>query len=284
MKQEKACIICGGMHQPHPKIRGLMQCQNCGFICANMDLSKEEMNALYSEKYFKGEEYLDYVSDEAIHLKNFSRKVKEIQRVVGDSSKMTMLEIGCAYGFFLKAADSAFQTAEGLDIARDAVNYAVAHGANARVEDYTETPSNPESYDIICMWDVIEHLKEPQRFIQKAFLELKPGGWLCISTGDIGSVNAKLRGRNWRQIHPPTHLSYFSADTMSRLLKKEGFLVQKVTYPWNGISLKNVVYTIYHLRMHRTKLCDRIINSDLLSHEIPLNLHDYMLIYASKGK
>lgn len=282
MKHKNTCIVCGNIQQPHPRIRGLLQCPNCKFICANLDISKEELGALYSEKYFKGEEYVDYVSDKAIHLKNFSRKVKEIQRIVGDTSKMTMLEIGCAYGFFLKAADPAFQMTEGLDIAKDAVNYAAAHGANARVEDYAETAPNPERYDIICMWDVIEHLKDPEKFIQKAYGELKPGGWFCVSTGDIGSVNAKLRGRNWRQIHPPTHLSYFSADTISRLLKKEGFTVQKITYPWNGISLRNVIYTIYHLRMHRTKLCDRIKNSDLLSHEIPLNLHDYMLVYARK--
>ena len=195
---------------------------------------------------------------------------------------MDLLEIGCAYGFFLKAAKPAFRTVEGLDIAADAIHYAIQRGENARIEDYAETPAVPGRYDVICMWDVIEHLKDPERFLEKAYQELKPGGWICISTGDIGSLNAKLRGRNWRQIHPPTHLSYFSADTLSRLLKKECFSVQKTTYPWNGISLKNVAYTIYHLRMHRTRLCPWIMNSKLLDHEIPIALHDYMLIYARK--
>ena len=52
--------------------------------------------------------------------------------------------------------------------------------------------------DVITMWDTIEHLKRPDLFIAKAARDLKRGGIIALTTGDIGSVNARLRGRRWR--------------------------------------------------------------------------------------
>ena len=62
------------------------------------------------------------------------------------------------------------------------------------------------------MWDTIEHLKRPDLFVQKAAADLRPGGLIALTTGDIGSLNARLRGARWRMIHPPTHLHYFSVS------------------------------------------------------------------------
>jgi hypothetical protein len=52
--------------------------------------------------------------------------------------------------------------------------------------------------------------------------DLEPGGLLALTTGDIGSLNARLRGSNWRMIHPPTHLHYFSVQSITSLLKRHG--------------------------------------------------------------
>jgi SAM-dependent methyltransferase len=81
------------------------------------------------------------------------------------------------------------------------------------------------AFDVVCMWDTIEHLPGPARFVSRAAEALRPGGHLFLTTGDIGSLNARLRGSGWRQIHPPTHLNYFSRETMRRLLERYGFEV-----------------------------------------------------------
>ena len=58
----------------------------------------------------------------------------------------------------------------------------------------------------MCLWDTIEHLAEPEAYLEKIAKSLPVGGWLFLTTGDIGSPMARARGSRWRMIHPPTHL------------------------------------------------------------------------------
>jgi hypothetical protein len=78
------------------------------------------------------------------------------------------------------------------------------------------------------MWDTLEHVPGPDVFVAKAREVLRPGGHLFITTGDIGSLNARWRGATWRQIHPPTHVNYFSRATLVRMLERLGFSIAGV--------------------------------------------------------
>ena len=64
------------------------------------------------------------------------------------------------------------------------------------------------------MWDVIEHLPDPRRTVEAAWERLRPGGLLALSTGDVGSMAARLHGRDWSLMTPPWHQFYFSRKTM----------------------------------------------------------------------
>jgi hypothetical protein len=81
------------------------------------------------------------------------------------------------------------------------------------------------------MWDTIEHLVDPRRVMDKIAAEIAPGGVVAISTGDIVSWLPRLQRGGWRQIHPPTHLWYFSAETLGRLLNETGFRVVRAAHP-----------------------------------------------------
>jgi SAM-dependent methyltransferase len=94
------------------------------------------------------------------------------------------------------------------------------------------------------MWDTIEHVPEPDRFAARALEILRPGGHLFLTTGDIDSLVARLQGPRWRQIHPPTHLSYFSRKTLTRLLERVGYEVIAVeTAPYYH-TLYNILATL----------------------------------------
>jgi hypothetical protein len=94
------------------------------------------------------------------------------------------------------------------------------------------------------MWDTIEHVPSPDRFVAKAFELLRPGGYLFMTTGDIDSVVARLQGPRWRQIHPPTHLSYFSRRTLTRMLERAGFEVTTLeTAPYYH-TFQNILATL----------------------------------------
>src|SRR6266516_5545031 len=78
--------------------------------------------------------------------------------------------------------------------------------------------------DAITMWDYIEHSLDPRRDLDKAHELLRPGGVLALSTGDIGSLSARLTGRYWHLLTPEHHNFFFDVKTLRRLLQETGFV------------------------------------------------------------
>ncbi|MDE5802958.1 MAG: class I SAM-dependent methyltransferase [Lachnospiraceae bacterium] len=276
---KKTCLVCGGS-LGKSKIKGLVQCDTCGFLTTNLELTSDEIKRLYSANYYHGEEYADYLSDKEIIQHNFRKRIKRIGRVLSEMKQKRLFEIGCAYGFFLETAKKFFCDAEGIDISEDAVQYAKENlRQNAHAGDFA-TFENGKKYDVICMWDTIEHLERPQVYVKKAHDMLEKDGYICITTGDVGSLNARMRGRKWRQIHPPTHLHYFSRKTLTMLLDKSGFRVVDVSYPANTISVNTILYTLLCIKSHHEKLYQFFKNLGITKINLNINFRDFMFIIA----
>jgi 2-polyprenyl-3-methyl-5-hydroxy-6-metoxy-1,4-benzoquinol methylase len=269
------CIIC--KESKEEKIfKELTRCKNCGLVYYD-NFKNVDLRDLYQEKYFKGEEYYNYEKDKKIIQRNFLCRLREIRKFIKNGS---LFEIGCAYGFFLDLAKKYF-TVQGIDIAKYPTNYARKElGLNVSTGHYTEYALN-EKFDIFCLWDTIEHLQSPECFIRKIHSELNVGGYLFLTTGDIGSSLAKIRGKRWRMIHPPTHLSYFSTDTIKELLKKHGFEVVEITHPGVYRSLKQIFYSLFF--MNRKKI-PKTMEKMLDKFEVPIyfNTFDIMMVVARK--
>ena len=137
-------------------------------------------------------------------------------------------------------------------------------------------------YDLMVMWDTIEHLKRPDLFIGKIAKDLKPGGLLALTTGDIDSLNARWRGPKWRLIHPPTHLHYFSVNTITTLLDRYGFDVVHVSHPGNARTLRWIFYAVTVLRMKKPKLYELLPAWRLFDLGIVVNLFDIMFVVARR--
>ena len=103
---------------------GLLSCRSCSYTAANLALSADDLAALYTSKYFAGEEYKDYVGERRLIEKHFRIRVKKLLRHVANPETKSLFEIGSAYGFFLSVARDYFQSVAGIDISRDAVAYA----------------------------------------------------------------------------------------------------------------------------------------------------------------
>ena len=69
------------------------------------------------------------------------------------------------------------------------------------------------------MWDVIEHLNDPDLYLKKINKITNNDGILALTTGNIASFNARFSKQNWRLIHPPSHIHYFSRESMTKILK-----------------------------------------------------------------
>lgn len=276
------CIVCGAEMSKHFKIRGLMICPKCTFVCADINMSEIDAEKLYDSNYFCGCEYTDYVSDHVLHSNNFRRKLHIMEKVIGNLKSKKCYEIGSAYGFFLEQAQNFFFECSGIDISVDAIEYAQnVTKVNAVSGDFLNVDVL-DKFDVVCMWDTIEHLANPKEYIEKVYDILKPNGYLCITTGDIGSVNAKIRGHKWRQIHPPTHLQYFSKNTLSKFVSECGFEVIKIFYPGNELSFRNIIYSIFCLKWGKTKWYNKHSEDKWLNGKVYVNFHDYIFMIVKK--
>jgi SAM-dependent methyltransferase len=245
-------------------------------------ISDAELERLYGRDYFHGQEYLDYVAEEESLRLNFRRRLATLRRLIPDLAGAELLEIGCAYGFFLDEVRGEVARASGIDISAEAVAFARAgRGVDARQGDYLAWALE-RPVDVVALWDTVEHLRRPDLFIAKAARDLRPGGYLALTTGDIGSLNARLRGRRWRMIHPPSHLHYFSVGTLSRLLDRHGFELVHVSHPGNWRTLGAIAYIILAMRLNRPGLYRLFARLPLARWRIGLNLLDIMFVVARR--
>lgn len=198
---------------------------------------------IYTEAYFQGGQadgYADYVGSENVLRAEFRTAVKELRRAGCEGGKL--LELGCAYGFFLAEANAYFQV-RGIEMSDSAVRFCQARGFD--VEQGTLTPEYVDRYspfDAVVMLDVVEHLPEPDRVMELVRGALKPGGRLMLTTGDWDSRLSRMMGKNWRLMTPPQHTFFFSPRTMSSMLKRVGFDVIECRKPWKTVPLGLVVY------------------------------------------
>ena len=278
------CAVCGASDFDLLYKATLKKCRACNHVAANMQVDQELLKRVYRENYFTGEEYVDYAREKGALQRNFARRLDYVSSLTAFRPKQRVLEIGCAYGFFGETLLMKFPFCEyaGFDVVPEACDYAVEHlGLNVRCVDFLDAEDVPQSSHLF-MWDVIEHLNNPELYIEKAREKLEQGGSLSITTGDISAVLPRLQKQKWRLIHPPSHLHYFSRQTLSLLLRKHGFKVLGIRYPSTARSLKQIYYSLFLLGRKQTGIrkfvYDRIPDNAFVS----LNTYDIMLVVAEK--
>jgi SAM-dependent methyltransferase len=279
---KRQCLVCDSGMAPAPNLPGLLVCHACTFVSADLDLSADELRALYGADYFHGAEYSDYLADRAVAEKQFRIRLRQVLAYVPERRRSSLFEIGCAYGFFLAVAREEFRDVSGVDISEPAVAWARENlGVRATACDFNDYVIE-NSPDAVCMWDTVEHLARPDLYLQKLAGVMKTGSVLAVTTGDIGSVVARVRGRKWRQIHPPTHLHYFSKKSMARLLEQHGY---DVTYSGSdGMyrSLDTMASIMFRQKRRLPWLYDALKATGVLKYDLYLNLHDILFMIARK--
>ncbi|MCP4641093.1 MAG: class I SAM-dependent methyltransferase [bacterium] len=237
--------------------------------------------SLYSEEYFQGGEYVDYEREGPALRRNFRRQIAAIKERHPPGAHLW--EIGCAYGFFLKEAEGAFR-ASGNDISEHAVQFARERlHVSAHADDYLNCDV-AGTLDVVCLWDTIEHLSQPQQYVEKAWRDLRPEGTIAIETGDIGSLLARIRGAKWRQIHPPTHLHYFTSRSLRTLLERTGFVDVRIRRSLFWRHADTVAFRL--LGSPRCGFLGRLYRvvrgAGLLNFAFPSQTFDLITVYARK--
>ena len=133
------------------------------------------------------------------------------------------------------------------------------------------------SFDVIVMLDVIEHLPDPRGMLRLLARHLAPGGIVVITTGDFGSLVARLSGRYWRLMTPPQHLWFFTQPSLRAMAAGLGLAVEHVDHPWKIVPASLIAFQLRRmlgLRPEGVGAASRI--------GVPVNLFDAMRLVLRK--
>ena len=130
-----------------------------------------------------------------------------------------VLDVGCGLGQFVEVANRCGWKAEGLELSRGAVDFALRHGLAVRDLDFFSEEIKANSYDLVTLFEVIEHVPNPSEFIRRSEEVVRPGGLVYLTTPNFASIDRFLLGKHWELIQRE-HLTYFTPRTIRALVKK----------------------------------------------------------------
>jgi SAM-dependent methyltransferase len=194
----------------------LVRCRACSLLFVNPRYRASDM----LEGYAAGDDPV-YVSQMDARVRTFAGTVAGITRL--RPSRGRILDVGTAAGAFLKAATDAGWEATGIEPngwlaawGRD------RYGVDIRVGSIDDVHLPSRHYDVVTLWDVIEHTPDPMHVLRRVHELLVPGGLLIVNYPDIGSWIGRVMGRRWPFLSS-VHLYYFTRPTIRVALDKAGF-------------------------------------------------------------
>ena len=220
-----SCPVCrGNVPRIGISVNGhrYARCEECKLLYLD-PLPREQDLEKYYERYrdVKAAEGGGYLTPG--HLQTYRQEKELTFRDLGFDLKSLrskkVLEIGCANGPFLTLARDLGADILGIDISADLVDEAVSNGLNCRVARVEEVTG---SFDVICLWDLIEHVTDPREFLAQVRRLSLPGTQLLIQTPRYGRV-AELFGETWRYLLPIEHVVLYSLEALTALLSEFGF-------------------------------------------------------------
>ena len=201
----------------------IVECAACHMRYVSPMPTTEEIAAHYQKaEYFAGEceqGYLNYADMRKALLPHSRRRLQAIEARFPRRGKI--LDFGCAAGYFLQVAQQRGWHISGVELSQE-----MARSAEQilRVPIYISLAAIPDgSFDAITLWEVIEHLPNPIGTLHQLHDRLRPGGVLILSTPNNGHWQALRAKEQWVGYRPPSHLQYFTRETLGDTLRRTGF-------------------------------------------------------------
>ncbi len=162
---------------------------------------------------------------------NRERFVRRSRRILDRLHPGHLLDVGCSSGAFLSVARDVGFITTGVEPAEKAARTAQGLGLDVFIGTLEQAGFADQSFDVITLFEVIEHLKEPIPLLQEAFRVLVPGGTMLIGTGNVDSWTAKIKRGAWGYLdinHHGGHISFFTPESISQIARHTGFVVDQI--------------------------------------------------------
>ena len=220
------CACCGGsklltLGRSYGRWR-YVKCKSCETFQLHPRPTAAELDKFYNS---------EYQVDSERHFRQMSAIGNELLDLLESKVKgRELLEIGCSYGGFLRAAQLRNWSCVGVEISREAANVASQAGLNVSVGTLEQNWGHlcGANFDAVVLWHVIEHLPNWRAVLGSVAKLLKSGGCLALRTPNAASLGAWCLGSGWEWFHAPDHLQIFSPRALERILEELGFKIEFV--------------------------------------------------------
>ncbi|HXD75099.1 MAG TPA: methyltransferase domain-containing protein [Vicinamibacterales bacterium] len=252
-------MICPGCSSPESTTKYRMAsyrvviCRSCGMMYNGDFPHPKDVGATFDENYYRN------VQAEAFaHVggagHDASRPIYEMGMAVVEkrAGKGRVLDVGCAFGSFIELAKSRGWTASGVEVSPYSSKFArESRGLDVFTGDLADYTAAAESFDLVTLWDVIEHVREAQGTLTRAARLLKPGGHLMLTTDNYRSLLSMLAAVSYygtfgrltyavERFFIPFNSCYLTHADVSRMAGRTGFrevFFTGIDYPIEKIKL-----------------------------------------------
>ncbi|MFZ3122474.1 MAG: class I SAM-dependent methyltransferase [Thermodesulfovibrionales bacterium] len=216
------CLLCGQKTELFfSENNNLLKCIDCGVVF--------DESTVLRKSYYENER-APHVDEKKIKSRerNAKQRVKLIRKMLKKES--SLIDIGCGEGLFLQEAKNYVNNVYGIEPTKAYAAYAKENmnlDIHQGILESFECPDN--SFDIVTMFHVLEHLSSPSRALGKIYSWLKKNGYIVIEVPNIESPTAQYKGLNWELIYPE-HRFYFSPSSLQYLLKNNNFEIVSMRF------------------------------------------------------
>lgn len=273
------CPICSGEEESLFSKEGFhfVRCLGCGLIFTNPQV-KEEM----LRKTYDGARSLDIWVDVLLTEESrkydygkYNRRLEKFEELVGTGR---VLDIGCSIGHFLKLARDRGWQGVGLEMNAKAVKYATEELRVTVIPKLLKEANLPErSFDVVTLWGVIEHLKDPVDVLKDTHRILKDDGVLFIFCPNVESLVCRILRQHVSTFDGRNHLWYFAETTLRKLLDKTCFTIieAETEQPELDTILNFLNYDDPYLKHEKTN--NQL--KDMLSESAKASLEEYIFTH-----
>jgi 2-polyprenyl-3-methyl-5-hydroxy-6-metoxy-1,4-benzoquinol methylase len=239
------CSVCGSGDSEHwlqgpdrfhgrKEIYELERCPSCLTVQLERPPEPAQMHLHYGPDY---DRFIGRAGDSA-HRWNDRRHAISNYKTGG-----ALLDLGCSSGAFLVTLKGASWTLSGIEMSEGAAKQAAARsGAEVFVGDILDAPFAPSSFDVITCFDVLEHVYEPRKVMEKVRQWLKPGGIFYTLVPNIECGEARIFKSYWYGLELPRHLSHFSPRSLRYLAESVGLTVASLETRRNSAMENSLRY------------------------------------------
>lgn len=193
----------------------MVVCRRCGLMRSNPVLSQESLDYLYTQSYFTYPQEAFWAAQ--TYRSYFMRYLKSVPK------EACILEIGCGNGTFLNELyQKGYQNLCGVEPSVQAINESGLVKSFIHQGMFAQGIYPEQHFDVIAVFQVFDHISQPNEFLRACWVSLKPGGKLLLIMHDIGSLLACILGRNCPMIDIE-HAFLYNGTTLKALLTARGF-------------------------------------------------------------